>query len=140
MRELNGVYTSAKIFTDSIEDYATAQIQALIDNPAFSGSAVRIMPDVHPGKVGTVGFTATVTDQILPQVVGIDIGCGMALAKLKQRKTEFQRLDTVIRDRVPSGPQIRKNPHRFSDTFDFAARNRETILDELEKGMKWKVQ
>lgn len=121
MKELNGVCTSAKIFTDSIEDYSIAQIQMLIDNPAFSGSTVRIMPDVHPGKVGTVGFTATVTDRILPQVVGIDIGCGMTLAKLKQQKTEFQRLDTVIRDRIPSGPQIRKNPHRFSNAFDFTA-------------------
>jgi RNA-splicing ligase RtcB len=119
MRELSGVYTSAKIFTDTIEDYALAQIQMLIDNPVFSGSKVRIMPDVHPGKVCTIGFTATVTDKIMPNVVGIDVGCGMTLAKLKLKKAEFQKFDSVIRSAVPSGGQIRKNPHRFNDAFDY---------------------
>lgn len=120
MREISGVYTSAKIFTDTMEEYALAQIQMLIDNPAFQGSKVRIMPDVHPGKVGTIGFTATVTERVLPNVVGIDIGCGMSLAKLKQKKAEFLKLDTVIRDSVPSGCRIRQQPHRFSKEFDFA--------------------
>lgn len=94
MREVNGFYTSAKIFTDMIEDHALAQIKMLCDHKAFKESKIRVMPDVHPGKVGTIGFTATVTEKILPNVVGIDIGCGMALARLKQKKTEFQKLDT----------------------------------------------
>lgn len=122
MRELSGIYTSAKIFTDRVEDYALAQLQMLIDDPAFEGSKVRVMPDVHPGKVGTIGFTATVTGQrLLPNVVGIDIGCGMTVAKLKQKKVEFQRLDTVIRDLIPSGSGIRKALHRYIDRFDFSS-------------------
>lgn len=60
MKTVNGICTSAKIFTDSIEDYALAQIRMLCDDEAFRGSKIRIMPDVHPGKVGTIGFTATV--------------------------------------------------------------------------------
>lgn len=115
MRTVDGVYTSAKIFTDTIEEYATAQIQMLCDNPAFEGCKVRVMPDVHPGKVGTIGFTSTVGRKVLPNVVGIDIGCGMLLAKLKQKKAEFQKLDRVIRENVPAGFQIRKTPHRFSE-------------------------
>ena len=120
MRIVSGTCTSAKIFTDTIEDYALAQIQMLIDHPAFKGSRVRIMPDVHPGKVGTIGFTATLTDRVLPNVVGGDIGCGMTLAKLKQTKAEFQKLDVVIRELVPSGAMTHKKPHRFGADFDAA--------------------
>lgn len=115
MKIINGVYTSAKIFTDTIEDYALSQIQMLCDNEAFAGSTVRVMPDVHPGKVGTIGFTATVRNRILPEVVGIDIGCGVTLALLKQKKTEFQKLDAVIRERIPTGSAVRKKIHRFAE-------------------------
>ena len=79
MKTVNGVYTSAKIFADTIEAYALAQIQMLCDNKAFEACKIRVMPDVHPGKVGTIGFTSTVGSQILPNVVGIDIGCGITL-------------------------------------------------------------
>lgn len=123
MKTVNGVYTSAKIFTDTIEDYALAQIQMLCDQEAFQGCKIRIMPDVHPGKVGTIGFTSTSGEKILPNVVGIDIGCGITLAKLKQKKVEFQKLDSVIRENVPSGFQIRKKPHRFGKDFDFSRLN-----------------
>ena len=120
MKEIQGKYTSAKIFTDNIEPYAVAQIQQLIDNPVLAGSRVRIMPDAHPGKLGPIGFTATVSDKIMPGIVGFDIGCGVTLAKIKARDLEFQKLDTVIRDCVPSGYKIAKNPHRFSDQLDFS--------------------
>lgn len=123
MKTVNGVYTSAKIFTDTIEDYAAAQIQMLCDNEVSLGCRIRVMPDVHPGKVGTIGFTSTVGKRILPNVVGIDIGCGVILAKLKQKKVEFQKLDKVIRDGVPSGFQLRRKPHRFACDFDFLQLN-----------------
>lgn len=121
MKTIHGVYTSAKIFTDNIEDYAMAQIQMLCDNEAFDGSHVRVMPDVHPGKVGTIGFTATVNGKILPNVVGIDIGCGVLLAGLKQKKAEYQKLDTVIRENVPTGFCVRKKTHRFYERFNIYA-------------------
>ena len=65
MKELQGKYTGAKVYSDHVEEYALAQIQMLIDNPAFSGSTVRVMPDVHPGAIGPIGFTAMVVDRIL---------------------------------------------------------------------------
>lgn len=74
------------------------------------------MPDVHPGKVGTIGFTAVIGDKLLLNVVGVDIGCGITVAKLKQKRMEFQKLDTVIRKNVLAGYQIRKITHRFSNT------------------------
>ena len=123
MKIVNGVYTSAKIFTETIEAYAVAQIQMLCDQEAFAGCTIRVMPDVHPGKVGTIGFTSTVGRKVLPNVVGIDVGCGVTLAKLKGKKTEFQKLDKVIREGVPSGAQIRREPHRFIQEFDFLKLN-----------------
>ncbi len=123
MKTVDGVYTSAKIFTDQIEDYALAQIRMICGLDAFEGCRIRVMPDVHPGKVGTIGFTSTVGDKVLPNVVGIDIGCGITLARLKQKKIEFQKLDKVIQRCVPSGFQIRQEPHRFIDGFDFMELN-----------------
>lgn len=113
MLDWDGKYASVKIFTDEVEEAALAQIRFLADYPAFEGSRIRIMPDVHPGKVGTIGFTATVTGKVMPSVVGNDIGCGMTLARLKQKRVEFQKLDVVIREAVPSGSKCRKTPHRF---------------------------
>ena len=124
MRTVNGLYSSAKIFTTTntetaIDDYAIAQLQLLCDNEASAGCTIRVMPDVHPGKVGTIGLTMTVGERILPNLVGIDIGCGMTLAELKNSKIEYQKLDTVIRDNIPSGFAIRNKVHRFAEDFDF---------------------
>ena len=119
MIEVSGKYISAIIHTDEIEDYAIAQILQLCDQTAFEGSRIRIMPDVHPGKVGPIGFTATVTDKILPAVIGIDIGCGIKIARIRQKKVEFGKLDAVIRENIPSGFSTRKSPHRFAEEFDF---------------------
>lgn len=123
MKTVNGVYTSAKIFNTNtseygIDNYALAQLQALCDNEAFENCRIRVMPDVHPGKVGTIGFTSTLGKRVLPNVIGIDIGCGMTLAKVKGKTKEFQKLDVVIRDKVPSGFSIRKKMHHMADTID----------------------
>ena len=119
---INGTYTSATIFTTnnhSIENYAKAQLQMLCDNETAKGARIRVMPDVHPGKVCTIGLTMTVGNKIMPNVVGIDIGCGMTLAQIKGKTKEFQKLDTLIRERVPSGFSIRNNVHPYIADFDF---------------------
>ena len=118
---INGVYASAEIFSEQVEEYAVAQIQMICDNKASEGSVIRVMPDVHPGKVGTIGLTMTVGERVLPNLVGIDIGCGITLTKLKQKKAEFQKLDTVIRENVPSGGNIRGKAHRRSAEFNCEA-------------------
>ena len=123
MKTINGAYTSAKIFTTNneataIDSYAISQLQLLCDNETAKGCTIRVMPDVHPGKVGTIGLTMTIGDKLMPNLVGIDIGCGMTLAQIKAKKVEFQKLDTVIRENVPAGFDIRKKVHRFADDFD----------------------
>lgn len=125
MKTINGVAASAIIFhtnttKNSVDDYAIAQLQKLCDNVAFKDCTIRVMPDVHPGKVGTIGFTSTLGNRVLPNVIGVDIGCGMLLAKVKGKVKEFQRLDAVIRENVPSGFAIRKNPHHRAIYFDFS--------------------
>lgn len=123
MKIVNGVYTSAKIFTTTneataINDYAIHQIQMLCDNETAKDSLIRIMPDVHPGKVGTIGLTMTVGNKIMPNLVGIDVGCGMTLAQIKGKKIEFQKLDTVIREHIPSGFSIRNKVYHLAEEFE----------------------
>ena len=123
MKIMNGVYASAKVFTTDnparmIDDYAAAQIQMICDNEVAKNSKIRVMPDVHPGKVGTIGLTMTIADQIMPNLIGIDIGCGMTMAKIKGKKIEYEKLDKVIRENVPAGFAIRKQPHHRSVEFD----------------------
>ena len=124
MKTMNGIYASAKIFTTNnettaIDDYAIHQLQMLCDNPVTEESHIRIMPDVHPGKVGTIGLTMTIGTRIMPNLIGIDIGCGMTIAEIKDKKVEFQKLDKVIRENIPSGYAIRKKIHRYAEEFDF---------------------
>lgn len=125
MKTINGVYTFAKIFntnneTNSIDDYAIHQIQNLCDNVTSRDCQIRVMPDVHPGKVGTIGLTMTIGASIMPNLLGIDIGCGMTLAQIKAKKLEFAKLDTVIRDNVPTGFAIRSKIHHLANEFDFS--------------------
>lgn len=128
MEIINGAYTSAHIFTTknkdtALDQYAKAQLQMICDMKASESCAIRVMPDVHPGKVGTIGLTMTIGSKILPNLIGYDIGCGMTLAKINCKKIEYQKLDTVIRDNVPSGFTIRNKVHRFADDFDLLKLN-----------------
>lgn len=118
MQEINGIYANAKIFTDDTEQYALSQIQMICDNVTAKGSRIRVMPDVHPGNVGPVGLTMTVSDKIIPNLTGVDIGCGMTCARIRQKKVEFQKLDRVIRENIPSGMQTRKKAESFCEAFD----------------------
>lgn len=126
METIKGAYTSAQIFTTNnketaIDQYAIAQLQMICDYESSKGCRIRVMPDVHPGKVGTIGLTMTIGEKIIPNLIGIDIGCGMTLAQIKGKKIEYQKLDTVIRDCIPSGFSIRTKVHRFANKFDFDA-------------------
>ena len=126
MEIIKGASTSAQIFTTNnketaIDQYAISQLQMICDQESSKGCRIRVMPDVHPGKVGTIGLTMTIGDKIIPNLIGIDIGCGMTLAQIKGKKMEYQKLDTVIRDCIPSGFHIRTETHRFAREFDFDA-------------------
>lgn len=122
MIEIKGTYNSAYIYTDELDENAAAQIRTLCDQAFASESRIRIMPDVHAGAGCTIGTTMTITDKIVPNLVGVDIGCGMETIKLAERKLDFEKLDRLIREKIPFGRNIRKTPHSFNNKID---------LDEL---------
>lgn len=117
---IKGIYNEAKVYTEIIEDSAIAQIQAMCDNPAFAGRQIRIMPDVHSGAGCTIGTTMTVTDKIVPNMVGVDIGCGMEVVILDDEQIDFARLDALIREKIPSGMNSRKKEHAYADKIDLS--------------------
>lgn len=84
MIELTGKYNRCKIFTDVVDDNTISHILAFLNQESLEGSKIRIMPDCHDGKGAVIGTTMTITDKVIPNVVGVDIGCGMHTAKLKE--------------------------------------------------------
>ncbi len=120
MEIIKGKFTEAIVFSEDMDSYARAQLQMICDHPVAEGSRIRVMPDVHPGKVGTIGLTMTIGDKIMPNLLGVDIGCGMTCVKLKEKKVELQKLDKVIRESVPAGFATRKNAHAWAEEFDFS--------------------
>lgn len=115
---LNGKYNSAKVFTENIDETAIAQIIELCNQPMSEGANIRIMPDVHAGAGCTIGTTMTITDKAIPNLVGVDIGCGMETVILKEKHIELQKLDKLIYAKIPSGFEIREKPHRYADKID----------------------
>lgn len=117
MFEIQGKYASAKVFADIAEESAVAQILSLCNQPVSAGAKIRIMPDVHAGAGCTIGTTMTVTDTAIPNLVGVDIGCGMETVRLKEKHIELQKLDKLIYRSIPSGFSVRETPHRFASRF-----------------------
>lgn len=106
MREIKGIYNTAKIFTDTLDDACEEQIRGLLDLKVFESARVRIMPDCHAGASCVIGFTADLGDKIIPNIVGVDIGCGMLTMELGKIDIDFAKLDGVIRSKVPFGRNI----------------------------------
>ncbi len=118
MLEVSGKYNQAKIFTDVVDQASIAQVIELCNQEFTAGSRIRLMPDVHAGAGCTVGTTMTITDRVVPNLVGVDIGCGMETARLREDHLELQRLDKLIRERIPSGFAVRSAAHRYADQID----------------------
>lgn len=105
MFEIKGKFNTAVCFAKTVEDEAIAQVQRMCDYEFTEGSKIRIMPDVHAGKGCTIGTTMTVTDKAVPNIVGVDIGCGMYTVKLRPGDIEFEKLDAAAHY-IPSGKNV----------------------------------
>lgn len=112
MIEIVGKYNTAKVMTDNIEPSAYGQILTFCRQEFLKDGNIVIMPDVHAGKGCTIGTTMKVKDKIIPNVVGVDIGCGVLCVKLEEKRIDLPKLDSKIRENIPSGRDIRKIPHR----------------------------
>lgn len=118
MIEIKGKYNTAKVFTDNLEDKAAGQILELCSQEFVKDSCIRIMPDTHAGAGCTIGTTMTIKDKIVPNLVGVDIGCGMFVSRIEKTDINFTKLDNVIRNFVPSGFNVREVPHEYSTFID----------------------
>ncbi|MDO4620560.1 MAG: RtcB family protein [Lachnospiraceae bacterium] len=105
MFEIKGNVTTAVCYAKVVEEGAIEQIRRMCDYDLTKGSKVRIMPDVHAGKGCTIGTTMTVTDKICPNIVGVDIGCGMYTVRLSDQELDFQKIDEACHY-IPSGMRV----------------------------------
>ena len=142
-----------KIFTDNIEQEAIDQINTLLEQPAFADCKVRIMPDVHAGAGCVIGFTADLGDKVIPNIVGVDIGCGMFTVELGRIDTgingktdssianyvtdiDYEKLDNVIRTCIPSGRNVHeKINYIFPELKNLRCYNKLKNIDWLERSM-----
>ena len=97
-----------KIFTENVQADAVNQIYTLISQLPFEAQQVRIMPDVHFGMGCVVGFTSTMGDKVIPNVIGVDIGCGMYTGERGQIDIDYKALDEFIKKNIPAGPNYLK--------------------------------
>lgn len=118
MIELKGKYNEAKIFTDVVDEASISQVLLLLNQEFVSGSKLRLMPDIHAGSGCTIGTTMTITDKIVPNLVGVDIGCGMETIKIKESHIELQKLDKLIYEKIPSGFNVREKTHKYFDEIN----------------------
>lgn len=102
---IEGRYASARVYASEVEQEAIDQIRAMCNQEFTSGSSIRIMPDVHAGKGCTIGTTMTISDKVVPNIVGVDIGCGMYTLRLEASNIDLARLDEAAHG-VPSGMHI----------------------------------
>lgn len=139
MFDLNGKYATARIFTDNIENEAISQIYELCNQEFVDGCKVRIMPDVHAGKGCTIGTTMEIKDKVVPNLVGVDISCGVLCIKLKEKEIDFKQLDDVIRKYIPSGMNVREKAIDSSEIRKIGLQKLKCInninMDRAEKSL-----
>lgn len=120
MLELKGKYNTAKVFTDNVDEKAIEQVIEMLNEEFTVGSNIRIMPDTHAGAGCVIGTTMTIKDKVVPNLVGVDIGCGMTTTILGDLDIDFKELDTFIRNNIPHGFNVHNEEKQFP------------LLDELK--------
>ncbi len=108
---LEGKYNTARVYVDVLEPTAEEQILELLNQKFTANSRIRIMPDVHAGKGCVIGTTMEITDKVVPNLVGVDIGCGLNVLELMPAEINLEQLDRVIRANIPAGFAVRTRPH-----------------------------
>ena len=124
MIEVSGKYNTAKVFTNSLDEVSLKQIENLCNQAFVEGSRIRLMPDVHAGAGCTIGTTMTIANEIVPNLVGVDIGCGMETIIIKASESKAKdfdpvQLDEIIYANIPSGMDIRDSEHEFTKKVSF---------------------
>lgn len=114
MQTIKGRYNIARIMIPPqvhLDEATYEQIHRFLDHPAFEGEPISIMPDCHAGKGSVIGFTMPLGDKVIPNVVGVDIGCGVLSLPLGDCVPDLRELDRLIRQKIPYGFAVRENIH-----------------------------
>lgn len=120
MLKVKGKYATAKVFTDVVDEKALAQVEELMNQPYVKGNRVRMMPDIHAGAGCTIGTTMTIKDKICPNLVGVDIGCGMTTVHIIGQDIDLERLDRVVHERIPAGFNVRQERHWLAGSVNLS--------------------
>lgn len=131
--EIIGNWNKAKIFTEDVEESALSQIKALCNEETFFNSKIRIMPDVHAGVGCVIGTTMTITDRVVPNLVGVDIGCGMAVRIYDKMNIDFQKFDEIVKNKIPSGFAVHGSPILSQDAMRIDQLRMFSHLDNVER-------
>ena len=127
MFEITGKYGTAKVYATTVEDECISQIYGFMSSPVVEGCNIAIMPDTHAGKGAAIGFTQMINKEnprVNPNMVGVDIGCGMLVLKISAEagkiffnKPGLEKFDKIMHTKVPSGMAHRKTLHKFAKDF-----------------------
>jgi len=121
MFKIKGKYANAILYLDQLDSGAIGRLQTFLNQECMKGNIFRIMPDAHDSSGCVVGTTFTLSEnKVIPNIVGGDIGCGMYVAKLKEKRIELPKLDSIIHKEIPSGALIRKQYHKFANDIDLS--------------------
>lgn len=124
-----------KIFAKTIEEKAKAQIDLLLAQKPFESCKIRIMPDVHAGAGCVIGFTADLGDKVIPNIVGVDIGCGMLTVELGRIEIDYHKLDEVIRKNIPSGMNVHESYGHYALIDDLICYKQLKNIDRLHASL-----
>lgn len=115
MLEITGKNNTAIVFADDIDYHTRAQIEFMCSQKATENSKIRIMPDVCPAIVSVIGTTLTIENKVMPIMVSSDIGCGVLVSQLKDKRIEFQKLDKIIREQIIERKKIDQIINKYSN-------------------------
>ena len=122
MLELRGKYNTTKVFTDNVDNETISQVIELLNQDYIKDAKIRIMPDCHAGTGCVIGTTMTISDKVCPNLVGVDIGCGMLAVRIAEKDVDLPKLDDVINTYVPAGFNVNDEPlGNFSHLNDLVA-------------------
>lgn len=134
MFKIRGRYATANVYATNIEQSAVAQILKMANAPFSEGQNIAIMPDVHAGAGCTIGTTMTVGDRVCPNVVGVDLGCGMLTADVGREELDLAHLDAKVRD-VPSGASVWPTPREPFDLTELRCHDELRNVERLDRSM-----
>lgn len=136
MFELKGKYNKATIFTDTTDQDTISQIITLLNQEFIKESTIRIMPDCHTGKGCVIGTTMKITDKVVPNLVGVDIGCGVKIINLGKIDIDYQALDAFVYENIPSGMNVNERViQKYEELEDLRCYSNLKKINYLEKSL-----